>query len=59
MLKITLTIQEKKDKSGNCMVKIKVPDNLEKVTKPEKQCGAMIYDKINYVLENLNEERES
>ena len=59
MLKITLIIQEKKDKSGNCMVKIKVPEKFDKVTIPEKQCGAMIYDKINFVLENLNEERES
>lgn len=59
MLKITLIVQEKKDKSGNCTVKIKIPDNLDKATMPEKQCGAMIYDKINYTLENLNEERES
>jgi len=58
MLKITLIVQEK-DKSGNCTVKIKVPKDLKGATIPEKQCGAMVYDKVNVVLENLSEERES
>lgn len=58
MLKITLTVQEKKDKSGNCTVKIKVPDKLDKASIPEKQCGAMVYNAIDLALQNMNKESE-
>ena len=58
MLKITLIVQEKKDKSGNCTVKIKVPDKLDKASIPEKQCGAMVYNTVDYALQNMNKESE-
>ena len=58
MLKITLTVQEKKDKSANCSVKIKVPDKLDKASIPEKQCGAMVYNAIDLALQNMNKESE-
>lgn len=58
MLKITLTVREKKDKSGNCTVNIKVPDKLDKASIPEKQCGAMVYNAIDLALQNMNKESE-
>ena len=51
MLKITIQVQENKDKN-NCTVKMINPKDLSKASEPEKRACAMV---INQIDKSLNE----
>ena len=55
MLKITLTVQEKKDKTDDCTVKVEIPKNLDKATDSEKSVGGAVYQAVSKALQDLQQ----
>ena len=55
MLKITITVQEKKDNTDDCTVKVEMPKNLDKATDSEKSVGGAIYQTVSKTLQELQE----
>lgn len=53
MLKITITVQDKKGDSDDCTVKIQMPKDIEKASKSEKNVGSTVYQVITRTLEDL------
>ena len=54
MLKITIQVQENKDKN-NCTVKMINPKDLSKCSENEKRTGAMVRNEIEKSLHNLED----
>ena len=55
MLKITLTVQEKKNNSDDCTVKVEMPKNLDKATNSEKSVGSAVYQAVSKTLQELQQ----
>lgn len=55
MLKITLTVQEKKDNTDDCSVKVEMPKNLDKATNSEKSVGGAVYQVVSKTLQELQQ----
>lgn len=55
MLKITLTVQEKKDNTDDCTVKVEMPKNLDKATDSEKSVGGAVYQAVLKTLKELQQ----
>lgn len=53
MLKITITVQDKKGDNDDCIVKIQMPKDVEKASKSEKNVGSTVYQVITRTLEDL------
>lgn len=51
MLKITISVQDKKD--GNSTVKIEMPKNIDKATDNEKSVTSMVYQAVTKALKDL------
>lgn len=54
MLKITIQVQENKDKN-NCTVKMINPKDLSKASESEKQACAMVINQITRSLEEIQD----
>ena len=54
MLKITIQVQENKDKN-NCTVKMINPKDLSKASESEKQACAMVINQIKRSLEEIQD----
>ena len=54
MLKITISVQENKDKD-NCTVKVISPKDLSKATENEKKAGVMVLNQINNSLKEIQD----
>ena len=53
MLKITITVQDKKGSNDDCTVKIQMPKDIEKASISEKNVGSTVYQVITRTLEDL------
>ena len=54
MLKITIQVQENKDKN-NCTVKMINPKDLSKARENEKKAGAMVINQITKALKEIKD----
>lgn len=54
MLKITISVQENKDKD-NCTVKVISPKDLSKATENEKKAGAMVLNQVEKALKEIQD----
>lgn len=54
MLKITISVQENKDKD-NCTVKVINPKDLSKASDNEKRVGAVVINKISESLKEIQD----
>ena len=58
MIKLNIIITDKKDKEGNCNVKVEMPKNLNKAKKKKKGVALGVYQIVSKALKNESENQK-
>lgn len=58
LIKLNIIITDKKDKDGNCNVKVEMPKNLDKASDNEKGVALGVYQIVSKALKNESENQK-